>query len=96
MTTKIKSSQYNQVIQHALASLFLMERHKYTRGTIRFLSKHGMQKEYNVKLFSTIVAVPEMHEYLDRYHIKNHSDLHKYVQRRLIEYVNFYIAAGKK
>lgn len=96
MALKNKPNKNTRMIDQSLISLFLIEKNKYTAGAIRFLTRYGMRSHYNVKLFSQLLEIPELGEYMSRYNIKNHKDLHKYVQRRLVEYVNNYIATGKR
>lgn len=86
---------FNNQLKSASDVFFKLEKRRYTSAVIKFIARYGMTKKYNVKLFKSIVESPEMFSYVDRYDIRNHKDLHKYVQQRLIEYVNHKIVSGK-
>lgn len=92
---RVRSIDHNKHVQTSLDILFNIEKRKYTTAVLRFMARNGLNKNYNIRLFKHLVALPDLHNYLERYDIKNHKDLHKYVQQRLIEYVNNKLVTGK-
>lgn len=94
MTTRTNLYQSKQ-IKTTTEILFKLEKRRYTTDVLRFITRNGINKSYNVRLFKLLVAEPELYLYLERYDIKNHRDLHKYIQQRLIEYVNHKLVTGK-
>lgn len=94
MTSKTKLYQIRQ-LKNTTDILFKLEKRKYTTDVLRFITRHGINRNYNVRLFKALVEEPELYTYLERYDIRNHRDLHKYIQQRLIEYVNQKLVTGK-
>lgn len=93
-TTKPKPT-INAKIRHAINAIAKIDQKLYTTDCLRFMANNSLTYQYDVKLFSVLVTLDEMKEFMKAHKIKNDRDLHKYMRRQLIEYVTEVVAKRK-